>query len=253
MLVNQLSDVQTDCGAFIGESNNINPQSSEFKDISWNKIGLQIQSSEVDFIGNDSMPVEVSSLRTPYDFFSYFVPDTFLSEVANQSNLYARQRNSKTEFSVNVLDLKKYIGILFFMSVYRYPNVRSYWSRYVFQPIHSSMTVNRFEEIRRYMHFSDNQQLPPSDSPDYDVLYKIRPVVNHFNARFSAIPMLQRLCVDEQMCATKMTGSKIRQFMPNKPHKWGFKLFVLCDSSGFSYGFEIYSGKTRCQLNMIYF
>lgn len=27
-----------------------------------------------------------------------------------------------------------------------------------------------------------------------------------------------------------------------KPHKWGFKLFMLCDTSGYSYGFEIYNG-----------
>lgn len=32
------------------------------------------------------------------------------------------------------------------------------------------------------------------------------------------------------------------QYMPNKPHKWGTKLFNLCDTSGFSYAFEIYSG-----------
>lgn len=30
--------------------------------------------------------------------------------------------------------------------------------------------------------------------------------------------------------------------MPAKPHKWGMKLFVLCDSHGYSYGFEVYTG-----------
>ncbi|XP_026471618.1 piggyBac transposable element-derived protein 1-like [Ctenocephalides felis] len=34
----------------------------------------------------------------------------------------------------------------------------------------------------------------------------------------------------------------LRQYMPNKPHKWGMKLFVLCDSSGFAYRFEVYNG-----------
>ncbi|KAJ8930236.1 hypothetical protein NQ314_016962 [Rhamnusium bicolor] len=55
------------------------------------------------------------------------------------------------------------------------------------------------------------------------------------------MPMSQRLCVDEQMCSTKMV-SHLRQYMPAKPHKWGMKLFVLCDSYGYSYGFELYSG-----------
>ncbi|XP_050337616.1 piggyBac transposable element-derived protein 3-like isoform X1 [Bactrocera neohumeralis] len=30
--------------------------------------------------------------------------------------------------------------------------------------------------------------------------------------------------------------------MPNKPHKWGIKFFVLCDTSGFAYRFEVYNG-----------
>lgn len=48
-------------------------------------------------------------------------------------------------------------------------------------------------------------------------------------------------CVDEQMCSTKLKHH-FRQYMPKKPHKWGIKLFVLCDSNGFAYRFEIYNG-----------
>lgn len=43
------------------------------------------------------------------------------------------------------------------------------------------------------------------------------------------------------MCSTKML-TKFRQYMPAKPHKYGMKLFVLCDSNGFSYRFEVYKG-----------
>ncbi|XP_065324673.1 uncharacterized protein LOC135931467 [Gordionus sp. m RMFG-2023] len=31
--------------------------------------------------------------------------------------------------------------------------------------------------------------------------------------------------------------------MPMKPHKWGFKFFILCGVSGFAYDFELYSGQ----------
>lgn len=43
------------------------------------------------------------------------------------------------------------------------------------------------------------------------------------------------------MCSTK-TKHHLRQYMPNKPHKWGVKLFVLCDSHGYAYQFEVYNG-----------
>lgn len=56
--------------------------------------------------------------------------------------------------------------------------------------------------------------------------------------------MEESICIDEQMCATKLRHH-MKQNMPNKPHKYGFKLFVLrylvC-VSGFAYDFEIYTG-----------
>lgn len=34
----------------------------------------------------------------------------------------------------------------------------------------------------------------------------------------------------------------IKQYNPKKPHKWGYKIFVLSGISGFSYDFEVYTG-----------
>ena len=31
--------------------------------------------------------------------------------------------------------------------------------------------------------------------------------------------------------------------MPEKPHKWGYKMFVLSGVSGFAYDIELYSGQ----------
>lgn len=42
--------------------------------------------------------------------------------------------------------------------------------------------------------------------------------IEDINTKFNA-----RLCVDEQMCSTKLKHH-LRQYMPNKPHKWGIKL-----------------------------
>lgn len=238
--VEELANVRRTCGNFIGKQIEIDPQSNEFKKILWEQSSLQINSTELIFQGDIILPPEIACLRTPCEFFSYFVTDTFLIEVTNQTNLYGK--NSNANFEIDMIELKKFIGILIFMSVYKYPNVRSYWGRYGFDAIQSTMTVNRFEEIRKHIHFADSSKIPERGDPDYDMLYKIRPIINHFNDRFSSVPMIQRLCVDEQMCATKMKSTNIRQYMPNKPHKWGFKLFVLCDSTGFSYAFEVYTG-----------
>lgn len=44
------------------------------------------------------------------------------------------------------------------------------------------------------------------------------------------------------MCSTKIAHF-LKQYLPNKPHKWGYKLFVLCSLMGYAYRFEIYSGQ----------
>lgn len=43
------------------------------------------------------------------------------------------------------------------------------------------------------------------------------------------------------MCPTK-ARSYLKQYLPLKPHKWGYKLFVICGVSGYAYNFEIYTG-----------
>lgn len=48
--------------------------------------------------------------------------------------------------------------------------------------------------------------------------------------------------VDEQLCATK-ARRHLKQYLPAKPHKWGYKLYALCGTDLFAYNFEIYTGK----------
>lgn len=80
-----------------------------------------------------------------------------------------------------------------------------------------------------------------ADHPNHDRLYKIRPLITSLQAKFKSIPLKENLSVDEQICPTK-ARSYLKMYMPLKPHKWGYKIFVLCDVSGFSYNFEVYSG-----------
>ena len=40
--------------------------------------------------------------------------------------------------------------------------------------------------------------------------------------------MDQKLCIDEQMVPFK-GASSIKQYIPSKPNKWDYKIFVLAD------------------------
>ncbi|XP_071052931.1 uncharacterized protein [Onthophagus taurus] len=80
------------------------------------------------------------------------------------------------------------------------------------------------------------------NSPNYDKLLKIRPVVNRLQEAFKNQDKPQKLCVDEQIVPYKGKSS-LKQYNPNKPNKWGYKIFVLCDDKGLIHNFEIYTGK----------
>lgn len=226
---------------FHGSPHEIDPKGLEFKNILWRKKNLQLHKKQIEFKGTEKLPEHLYQLKTPFQCFKYFADDALFKHIANETNLYARQANISTNFVTTAKEIQTYMGILFYMSIYKYPNVREYWAENSFEPIRRAMTRNRFEEIRRYLHFNDNTKMLQKGHPQFDPLFKVRPIIDHFNSRFRSIPMCQRLCVDEQMCATKM-ASHLRQYMPAKPHKWGMKLFVICDSYGYSYGFELYSG-----------
>lgn len=38
--------------------------------------------------------------------------------------------------------------------------------------------------------------------------------------------------------------SALKQYIPKKYYKWGYKLFVLCDTKGLVHSFDIFTGKT---------
>ncbi|KAL4136164.1 hypothetical protein QTP88_007728 [Uroleucon formosanum] len=78
--------------------------------------------------------------------------------------------------------------------------------------------------------------------PGHDRLFRIRTVLETLKKRFQTVPLEESLSVDEQLCATKGRHF-MKQYMPMKSHKWGYKLFILACVSGFAYNIEIYSGQ----------
>lgn len=74
------------------------------------------------------------------------------------------------------------------------------------------MSVNVFENIRRYMHFNDNSQNLPWDNLDRDRLFKIRPIIDALNKKFVSVPIEENLSLDEQLCPTKSV-SYLKQYL----------------------------------------
>lgn len=207
----------------------------------WMVKNLDYQ-KDITFLGNTTLPDSILNLQTPYQFFSYFFDDVLFQTICEETVRYSVMKDVNKPFNLTPLQLRKYLGILVMMSIVKLNNIRSYWSLKIGnQLIANTMSINTFEDIRRFLHFNDNSKMKPRDDPAHDRLFRLRPIIDHLLSRFRAVPLESELSIDEQVCATK-----IRHFMkvynPMKPHKWGFKLFVLSGVSGFAYNFEIFSG-----------
>ncbi|CAB3246685.1 unnamed protein product [Arctia plantaginis] len=86
--------------------------------------------------------------------------------------------------------------------------------------------------------------MPQKEEPEYDKLYKIRPLITSMNTAFQkGARNSSSQSIDE--CMVKFKGrSTLKQYLPNKPIKRGFKIWARCDSStGYLFEFEVYTGK----------
>ena len=132
--------------------------------------------------------------------------------------------------------------------MHQLPSVFDYWSQNPFlgtPGITKGMPRDRFLQILRYLHLNDNAKMPPRKHPQYDKLYKVRPLIEIIcrNEQSSYYPH-QEVAVDEAMVLFKGRSS-IKQYMPLKPIKRGYKIWCLCDSrNGFAYEFRVYQGAT---------
>ncbi|XP_067614935.1 piggyBac transposable element-derived protein 3-like [Eurosta solidaginis] len=219
----------------------IDTKSNEFKKILWRKGNMQKHLNEVSFLGDLSLSDEIISLDTPYKCFAFFFTDDLFESIVHYTNWNANRQDIEGSFCVTVTEMRKFLGILIYMSVIRMPSADRYWGRHTVAPVKKAMSSKRFYQIRKYLCFNDFSKMKKIGEPGYDTQFKIRPIIDYLNQRFDMVPKKPRLCVDEQMCVTKM-HSRFRQYLPNKPHKWGMKFFVLCDSDGYAYRFELYSG-----------
>lgn len=120
------------------------------------------------------------------------------------------------------------------------PSYTDYWSLELrYEKVASVMPLKRFQSIRRYLHFSNND-LSENDPDRY---IKIRPLTELIRKNFLAIPEEGKYSVDEMVVPYKgrRAGNR-RQYLKNKPKKWGFKVFVRAGVSGMIYDFLLYGG-----------
>ena len=207
----------------------------------WRQTSTDTARTVPDWLGHME---PATTIKSPVEYFKTCFSFDILQHIVDQSNLYSVQKNLNNNLNLCVSELEQFIGSLLAMLLVKLSSSRLYWSGKLNCPLESQvMSRDRWEQIKSNLHFNDNSNYVASkDDPNYDKLFKIRPLVTHLTNKFNEIPKPQRLCVDEQMIPFKGISS-LKQYMPLKPVKWGYKVHCLCGEDGIMYGFVIYKGK----------
>ncbi|KAG5892340.1 hypothetical protein JTB14_011206 [Gonioctena quinquepunctata] len=209
----------------------------------WTKVrGDQDNSLNPQFTSQDIE--EGPEMGRPIHYLEMFFSNQLLDLIVEQSNLYSFQVDPNKPLNLTRSELRIFIGTTIYMSIFGLPRHRLHWSQTCRIPqVADSMSRKRWEEIKKTLHFNNNENLP-NDRNDIhrDKLFKLRPFLDNLQQKISNQVKPQMLCVDEQIVPFKGMSS-LKQYNPKKPNKWGYKISVLCDSGGLIHNFEVYTGK----------
>lgn len=99
------------------------------------------------------------------------------------------------------------------------------------------MTRDRFFLMLKFWHFSR------SEIDGTDKLHKVRDVLEVILKKFKEVLTPGKyLVIDESMVAWR-GRLQFRQYIKNKAHKYGIKLYKMCTPEGYTHSVVIYTGK----------
>ncbi|RXN32289.1 piggyBac transposable element-derived 4-like protein [Labeo rohita] len=193
---------------------------------------------------------------TPLQLFQLFFTNSAVKTIVRNTNKNAEKRAKAGKKFVwvplTITEFYSYLALVVYMGLVKAKSIADYWARkrmYNFSYPQSIMSRARFQAISWNLHFCDLQEDEENNkkkgTAGYDRLLKIKPLYTdvlsacrkHFHPN-------REILVDERMVATKARIG-FKRYMNDKPAKWGYRLFVLADSScGYTWNFFVYEGKT---------
>ncbi|MCI4394954.1 hypothetical protein PGIGA_G00174820, partial [Pangasianodon gigas] len=195
--------------------------------------------------------------HSPMSLFKLFFSESAVSTLCHNTNAQAAKAIAKGRkykwTDVNISEMYRYIGLIFYMAMTKLSSIRDYWRQSSIFTVPFPATVmprDRYRTISWNVHMShpdaDRENDRKRGTSEHDRLFRVKPLMDTIRHACKAIYHPKRnLAVNERMVACK-ANTGMTQYMKAKPTKWGFKLFVLADSSnGYTTDFSVYTGKNN--------
>ena len=199
-----------------------------------------------------------SSPQEHYDhscrvFSPFFTPE-MVSNICEHTNSYANEhiisgshqsymQSDGSWKDTTPEEINRLIALMIYFGLVKVGvNIDRYWSTktlYYGLWARSIMTRTRFRALMALLHVVD----PATEDPG-DKLRKVESFIDYFKSTCLALYQpRQQMAIEEHMVKSRHR-SGIRQYIKDKPTKWGIKLRVLADTSnGYTVDFNVYIGK----------
>ena len=140
-----------------------------------------------------------------------------------------------------------FFGINIAIGMVRLPEISNYWKQSGVMEaswFQSLFTRERFYDILKYLHLTDNKKTPEKTDLNYK-LHKLGGIIEMLNASFkSGYTPCQQITIDEQMIGTEARISFL-QYMTKKSKTFIVKLWAMYEAtSGYCLCFQLYKGKS---------
>ncbi|CAK1592735.1 unnamed protein product [Parnassius mnemosyne] len=199
-----------------------------------------------------SGPREIAKTKaTSLDCLSLFLDDEIVAMITDstnkriliEQNKYSRDRDAKI---TDELEIKGLMGILYLCGSVKSgrENILQLFDAKKgtgMEAVYLTMNVQRFKFLMRNLRFDDpttraQRIMVDKLAPIRDLFQKI---VKSFQKHYTPS---SELTLDEQLIAYR-GRCRFRQYIPNKPAKYGIKIFALVDCERpYTYNLEIYGG-----------
>ncbi|XP_008482636.3 piggyBac transposable element-derived protein 4, partial [Diaphorina citri] len=193
------------------------------------------------FDGPSGIQIEVPENPSPLDMYNLLIGDEIIDLIVLETNRFAEQSQQEFEPTDNE-EIKKFLFLAMHMGLVKLGAIPDYWSTsplYNLPLPRSVMSRNRFQILLKNVHFADNTQIEQGDR-----LGKIKRITELIQQKFKALYYPGKdFVIDESLIPWR--GRLImRQYIPNKAHRYGVKLYKLCSLDGYTWSFKIYTGKS---------
>ena len=129
-----------------------------------------------------------------------FWDDEICDHLAYYTNLYSTQQTGK---ETTCQEIETFFGIQMTMTIVKMSQYKMYWSKeFKYDPIASTMTLKRYETLRRFLYASDNNNKNNPENAG-DKLIKVRPLLDLVRNNCIKIEPEQHHSIDEQIILAK--------------------------------------------------